>query len=186
MNVAFDLTFAVKNAFFDKPKIEAKLKKAKRQQLSRAGAFVRKKARQSLLRRKSISSPGSPPHTHSKGLSLKTILFYYDARRDSVIVGPVKLNSKISAVRPDITLPALMEFGGSATISEFRYVVESDGWSSEWRKIDLRRKPRSHSRRLKIETRNRKANYPSRPFMHPALLAEAPKFPDLFAHCIKG
>ncbi len=86
-----NVTFKVKEAFFDRPKVIASLKKAKRKALSKAGAFVRKRARSSMRRRKGVSSPGSPPSAHSNGHSLKTILFAYQPQSESTIVGPVQL-----------------------------------------------------------------------------------------------
>jgi hypothetical protein len=183
-----ELKFTVMNGFFDRRKVISALEKGKRAALSKAGAFVMRRARSSIRVRRKPSKPGSPPSHHSEkgSLSLKTIWFYYDDRRDSVVVGPIKFNQKISAVQPSLTLPSLMEYGGTATISEYRWVVDATGWNSKWRRINMRRKPRTDNPRLRLETRNRKATYPARPFMAPALAAEAPNFPDLFLNSVKG
>jgi hypothetical protein len=88
-----NVTFKVREAFFDRPKVIKSLKAAKRKVLSKAGAFVRKRARSSMRRRKSASAPGSPPSAHSPNThSLKTILFAYQPQSESTIVGPVQLN----------------------------------------------------------------------------------------------
>jgi hypothetical protein len=186
-----ELKFSVMNGFFDRPKVLAALDRAKRKQLSKAGAFIRRRARSSMRRRKGVSAAGSPPSAHSPDPSLKTIFFAYDSRRDTVVVGPVKLNQKISAVKPDLTVPSLMERGGTATIREFRWVADgsrmiaADQQQTAWRRVDLRRSQRPRPG-FRYQLRDRKATYPARPFMGPALAAESKNFPDLFKGCIKG
>jgi len=180
------VTFAVRESFFDRPLVIKALARAKRKVLSKAGAFVRKRARSSIRRRKKPSAPGSPPSAHSKdSASLKTILFAFQPQSESTIVGPVALNQVNFTVESvTTTVPGLHERGETAIIREYRYVPEegTDG-NVEWRRLDGRRKYKPWKGR-RFETRRRTARYPKRPFMRPALEAEAPNFPELFKNSI--
>ena len=182
------VTFAVKESFFDRPKVIKALGRAKRKALSKAGAFVRKRARSSLRRRKKPSAPGSPPSVHSKdNISLKTILFAFDPQAETTVVGPVALNQvNFTLASVTTTVPGLHERGETAVIREYRHISErnSSGENVPWRRVNGRRKPRQYSG-FKLEIRSRTARYPKRPFMGPALEAEAPNFPELFANSIK-
>lgn len=98
--------------FFDRPKVRRAVDRAKRRALSKAGAFVRQRARTSMRRRRGSAPPGQPPHAHEG--SLRRLLFFaYDPSADSVVVGPVKLNKPGEA-------PSVLEFGGRATIERRR------------------------------------------------------------------
>ena len=180
-----NVTFKVREAFFDRPKVIKSLKAAKRKVLSKAGAFVRKRARGSMRRRKGVSPPGFPPSAHSQGNSLKTILFAYQPQSESTIVGPVQLNQVNFTVESvTSTVPGLHERGETAIIREYRYApINGTTDSANWRRVDGRRKYRNRPG-FKLETRRRRARYPKRPFMRPALEAEAPKFPELFKNSI--
>ena len=135
----------VKKLFFDRKRVIDAVGRAQRQQLSKAGAFVRRRARSSIRRRKKISAPGSAPSSHT-GLLKRNIFFAYEPKRASVIIGPVRLNKPGRA-------PRILELGGQ-----------------------VRRKVRSKRRTL---------SYQPRPYMGPALVAEAPKFPDLFRNSVR-
>lgn len=145
-----DALDGVKNWFFDRQRVLVKANKAKLRQMSKFGAYVRTRSSRSLRRRKKPSAAGSPPSVHSSSnyATLKNILFSYDPKNDSVVVGPVKLNLRRANRLRSMTVPQLHEFGGTVQ------VISSKG-------------PRT-------------ATYPARPFMKPALLAEAPKFAGLF------
>lgn len=158
-------TYALRDFYFDRPKVYAAINRAEARALPRIGAFVRRRARSQLRRRKRISGPGESPSIHSPdSASLKTILFGYEPRKHSVVVGPIKLNqANYSAAGSRITIPALMEFGGSVRIYEERRKRSA----SQWYRSDLRM-----SRRPWKEYRSRTARYPARPFMGPALEAE--------------
>lgn len=174
-----ELSFQTRDWFFDEPKVQAALGKARTKALKKAGAFVRRAARSSMRRRAKASAPGAPPSAHAgKGLqSLKTILFALEPSRSTVVVGPVGFNQKNSG----ISVPRLHEYGGALQIQEFRYVAGvSEG---PWRRINARTKPKPQPGK-KIELRTRTANYPKRPFMQPALDREAPKFPDIFKNAL--
>jgi hypothetical protein len=170
-----ELSFQTRDWFFDRPKVQAALGKARTKALKKAGAFVRRAARSSMRRRAKVSAPGTPPSAHAgKGLqSLKTILFAYEPSRSTVVIGPVGFNQKNSGV----SVPRLHEYGGTVQIQEFRYVVGEN--RGPWRRVNARTKPKPQSGQ-KIELRTRAATYPKRPFMQPALQKETPKFADIF------
>jgi hypothetical protein len=206
--ITFTVGYNARDFFFDRPRIVAALSKPKRKALSKAGAFVRTAARSSLRRRKGPSSPGSPPSVHAPSgerASLKTILFAYDAQRDSVVVGPVKLNQvnfKTDGGR--ISIPALHEFGGELGIREWKFTALDErtyemvrdnptaaNFLDVWSRRDLRWRMTSRKRpwslmTLGVQTRMRKAKYPARPFMRPALESVSDRFSDLFRDCIRA
>lgn len=97
----------IKSVFFDRPKVIKAVDRAKRQALSKGGAFIRQAARTSIRPRKGTSKPGNPPFSHEGSLR-RLILFGYDERTDSVVVGPVGFRSS--------TAPNVLEFGGTTTI----------------------------------------------------------------------
>ena len=74
--------------FFDGGIIVTAAERANRQALMRAGAFIRRRARSSIRKRKKVSEPGRPPSSHTgrlKGL----ILFAYDRMAETVVIGPM-------------------------------------------------------------------------------------------------
>lgn len=164
----FETRFTTK-FFLDRAHVRNRIGVARVRALSRQGAFIRRRAQTDMLRRrKKVSLPGSPPsvHSRSKNDSLRNILFYYDPRSDSVVVGPVKLNQvNRQAGGGTISVPSLMEFGGSVDILEERYPGSRAGM---WFRTDLRTKKRYSDRIY----RNRRANYRPRPFMLPSLEKE--------------
>lgn len=101
----------ITSLFFDRPAVARAVDRAKRGVLSRAGAFIRQRARTSIRSRKGSASPGSPPHSHEGSLR-RLILFGYDARSDSVVVGPVGFRGSVA--------PRALEFGGRTTVAPRR------------------------------------------------------------------
>jgi hypothetical protein len=97
----------IKSVFFDRPKVIKAVDRAKRQALSKGGAFIRQAAKTGIRPRKGTSKPGSPPFSHEGSLR-RLILFAYDERTDSVVVGPVGFRKS--------TAPNVLEFGGTTTI----------------------------------------------------------------------
>ena len=93
--------------FFDRQAVTGATDRAERRVLSRFGAFVRRGARSSIRKRKSVAPPGSPPSSHT-GLLRKNIFFTYEPSRSSVVIGPIRLNKPMNA-------PELLEHGGRAT-----------------------------------------------------------------------
>lgn len=98
----------IKQMFFDRPKVKRAVDAARRQVLSKAGAFIRQTARTSIRKRKGTSKPGSPPHSHV-GLLRRFILFGYDKQSDSVVIGPVGFKASGA--------PRVLERGGTATVT---------------------------------------------------------------------
>jgi hypothetical protein len=96
----------IKRFFFDRKVVIDAMDKATRAALSKAGAFIRTRARTSMRRRKGISGPGQPPSVHT-GLLKDRLFFGYDPSNRSVVVGPERIG-KADA-------PPLLEFGGSTT-----------------------------------------------------------------------
>ncbi|MCC6910369.1 MAG: hypothetical protein IT430_20735 [Phycisphaerales bacterium] len=101
----------LKQMFFDRPRVQRAVDRGRRQALSKAGAFIRQRARSSIRKRKRSSRPGQPPSSHT-GLLRRFILFGYDRQRDSVVVGPVGFRQS--------TAPSVLEFGGRASVESRR------------------------------------------------------------------
>lgn len=71
-----------------KPVIDS-MDPVKRDALSHAGARVRQTARRSIRRRKGVSRPGRPPHSHVG--TLRRLIFYaWDGESESVVIGPLR------------------------------------------------------------------------------------------------
>jgi len=98
-----------KTMFFDRPKVMRALGDATRRSLSKFGAFVRTRARSSILKRKKVSAPNSPPFSHL-GFVKNFILFGYDETTRSVVIGPIRLN------RTSDTALSSLEKGGESII----------------------------------------------------------------------
>ena len=146
MAAQFGITMKIVDSFFDDSKIERAVERANKRNLSKVGAFIRRRGRSSIRKRKKVSRPGKPPssHTSDRTVSIKNILFGFDAVNESVIIGPVRLHGQKGIV------PSLLEFGGSTTI--------------------VSRGPRdTFGGRAIISKR---AKYKARPFMGPALDSE--------------
>src|SRR5688500_3112527 len=93
-----------KGGFFDRPKVLKALDRANKRALSKAGAFVRQRAKTSMRKRKGTAPSGEPPYAHV-GLLRKLMFFAYDAQRKSVVVGPARINTPTG-------VPGLLEHGG--------------------------------------------------------------------------
>lgn len=102
--------FEIKRMFFDRQAVISKVDAATRRVLSKFGAFVRRSAKSSIRKRKKPAPPGQPPSSHT-GLLKKFIFFGYDAARQSVVIGPTRLNQKGRG-----EAPPLLEYGGKATL----------------------------------------------------------------------
>ncbi len=74
---------------FDEEKVLNAVKSGNVKALRRAGAYVRKSARNAVSRSSKASSPGMPPHTR-RGLLKRSILFGVEKQRQSVVIGPAK------------------------------------------------------------------------------------------------
>jgi hypothetical protein len=86
----------VKNSFFDTKKVQKYADRKSRRMLAIFGYRVRRSARQKIRKRKSTSAPGKPP-TDQTGRLKRSIFFYYDHLRQSVVIGPVVLPNSTMA-----------------------------------------------------------------------------------------
>lgn len=168
------LTIQVKDLFLDRQAVIERVDRAKLRALSKAGAYIRRRARSSLRRRKAISAPGQPPSVHSqdKIATLKNIWFVYDPGEQSVVVGPVGLHGSSQPV------PQLMEFGGTSRVFEASPIARGNRW------VPVGKRPPRWAKR----TRTRRAKYKARPFMGPSLdkEIEAGKISSVWAGAVKG
>jgi len=140
--------------FFNADKVIRAMDRATRQALSKAGSFIRQRARNSLKVRKKSSEPGKPPHSHKGGGHLRRYLFFSaDLEAKNVIVGPATWGRGEA--------PALLEYGGS--------VIRQ--------RVNI-------GRRHQASVPFRRYTYRARPFMGPALEAELPNIPDLWRHSV--
>jgi len=102
-----------KSFFFDRQAVIKAADKQTRAVLSKFGSFVRRTAK-GLIRnagKKGASSrPGQPPKSHN-GMLKKFLFFVFDPARQSVIIGPAKLNGTISD-----NCPAVLEKGGTTKV----------------------------------------------------------------------
>ena len=160
MNVGFSMKQVSAQLFFDTKKVIDSVDKATRQVLSKAGAFVRRRARSSIRKRKKPSAPGSPPSSHVGRLK-RGILFSYDPDAQSVIIGP-RIDNASRGSGGSKLVPQLLEEGGTGTI---RTRVRKNDGSREIKRVSVTIK--------------------KRPFMGPALEAEKKNFPKLWANSVR-
>ena len=164
-NIDFNLTYSIKDLFFDRIRVQAAIGKAEAKELSHIGAFIRNTARRKVLRsRKRVSMPGEAPSIHStdRVATLRNILFAYLPTEHAVIVGPVKLNQQnLMAEGFTEPVPSILQFGGTVVIQEQQFKKDKQ---QRWFRRDLRYSPRPWKR-----YRTRVANYLPRPYMDVAL-----------------
>lgn len=141
-----------KKSFFDRAAVTSVMDRKTARALARFGGLVRKTAKGLIRTRKGASKPGMPPSSHT-GLLRKWIMFFFDASKQSVIIGPTKLQSqrRTKAGNPTSgkTIPQVLEEGGD--------VLVADG------------------------KKFRRATVQPRPFMGPALAKKSGDIPRLFA-----
>jgi len=117
--------------FFDTPKVKRAVNRAKRRSLSRAGAFIRTRARTSMRRRRGSAAPGEPPHAHEGSLR-RLILFAYDPAVDSVVVGPLGFRNS--------AIPGTLEFGGKEVVKR-RRTLKSGKRVIESKRVNIAARP---------------------------------------------
>jgi hypothetical protein len=162
----FEMKFkAAKQGFFDRDLIQGKLDEITSKRLSEFGAFVKTRAERSIKDSKKSSVAGKPPRSHV-GTLRKLILFWYDDRQHSVVIGPT-LSSKPSGA------PKTLEYGGT---------IDLEG------KVIYRR----NKGRLKkgAEPFNRitlhgKRTIAARPYMRPAFDAELTKHMEKWKNSLR-
>lgn len=96
---------SAQSGFFDRAAIQRDIDHKTRRVFSRFGAYVRRRSRQSIRKRKKSSEPGKAPSDHT-GLLRKLIFFSYDRSRQSVVIGPARFNRAIG------NAPEALEHGG--------------------------------------------------------------------------
>ena len=130
----------------DPRRLIAVMHRANEKAVKRSGAKVRGFMRRMIrTTRKKRSKPGRPPHSHtpSNEFGLKMIVYKYNPREVSMIVGPV--------LRPPRDVPGRLEKGGltivntkdgkvSATLAARPFAVPAlnqyrDKFPEEWRQI---------------------------------------------------
>jgi len=74
---------------FDDRGIFAAVQNGNNLALRRAGAYIRKAARNRITTSGKASAPGSPPHTR-QGVLKQALLFGVEKRRESVVIGPAE------------------------------------------------------------------------------------------------
>ena len=144
------------NMFFDRPGVERVLKRRTARVFNHFGAFTRKVARQSIRKRKGISTPGRPPHSH-QGFLRSSILYGYNRTTESVVVGPIAKSKGGVGVEVRRGAPALLEYGGTLS--------RRPGRSRRWGK------PRVY-------------HYRARPYMSPAFEKAQERLPQFWAQSI--
>ncbi|MBN9521081.1 hypothetical protein J0H58_21610 [bacterium] len=106
------ITFgAVRQGFFTNPDVAKGITAQKKRAFSKAGAFIRQRARTSIRRRKKSSPPGQPPSAHHP-TGLKLIFFAWSEADETVVVGSVQFKG---ARGPKLGAK-LLEHGGDATV----------------------------------------------------------------------
>lgn len=171
------LNARLKQMFFDREQVLAKIGKAKAKALGKAGATLRLEVRRTQLRRRKKSSTApNPPSIHSRDnfATLRNILYAFDGL-DSVIVGPVRVNGRVRGRRMgSLSVPELLEKGGRVQIHELR-------WGNVWRE--------SHGRQAGPHQpqRWRTVVYEPRPFMLAGMKAVQARngFANLFARSLE-
>lgn len=192
----FDVKF---ETFFDRPGVIARVKKGTKSALSKAGAFVRQRAKTSIKpARKSVTRdsktgkfvagaqaqpvPGKPPRS-IKGTLRRLIFFGYDANSESVFVGP-KLTTGSNS---NPTNPEVLEKGG--TVTRRRSVTKPKRKAPPAQAASYRAKILAGEvappPKAETKTETYQAKYRQFPYMGPALEAEKDNFPELFTDTVK-
>lgn len=180
----------VTNAFFDSKRVLRAVSVAERKTLSRAGAFVRRRAQSSIgnkvKRTTTPRPPGSPPRNRTGKLK-RSIYFAYDFTTRSVWVGPILFprGQGRGAMLLTRTVPESLEFGGGkrpkstgpkTTPKQYGYAKHGLNLAHITR--DMQRKDVGGEigaalRGEPITVRSKSATINAHPFMNPALQAEA-------------
>ena len=193
--------FDVKKMFFDRRAVIDAIGRASAKVLSRAGAFIQRRAKSSIRKRKRASRPGEPPSSHV-GTLRNLIYFGFDTGKRSVVVGPTPLGM-IGIV------PPTLEFGGPTAVKKnSRRKQRRVGSAGEIRIGGSRGDSTKRNRdgkwvtytKLATQAQADRANrlneelygpeyiggkpIAPRPYMGPALRAEMPDLPALWANSI--
>lgn len=148
---------AATNNFFDKKVVIDAVDRATLRVLSKFGSFVRRRAKSSIRKRKKASQPGQPPSSHV-GLLKDLIFFSWDSSARKVVIGPVLKTNPTGA-------PETLEYGGDAEIAEGQF--------------------RTRGGKVRFERVKKRVSIKQRPFMQPALKAELPGLPAMWADSVR-
>jgi len=124
---SFTVGLDIKDMFFDRQRILDRVHSENIRRLSKAGAFIKQRARSKLgkpvSRKVRPAAPGRPPRVRSRNAraNLKFILFGLGHDWESVVVGPVGLSDKKLRGSSAQTVPELMEYGGTARANGERH-----------------------------------------------------------------
>jgi hypothetical protein len=179
----FTVDLRMRRFFFDRARTLNYIDQRKAKFLTKGGLYTRQAGRKLLGSPSKKSRPrpaGKPPriHTTDERVTLRNILYHYDRHNDSVIVGPVGLNqvNTNTATLSSNTVPEIHEFGLEVLIREVSY-----NKGKTWWRRDLRT-----TRRPWYRYRDRRAKYPERKFMEPALKKTVQRVPELFGFDLGG
>lgn len=124
---SFTVGLDIRDMFFDRQRVLDVVRAENRRKLSKAGAFIRQRARSKLgrpvSRRVKPAAPGRPPRVRSRNAraNLRYILFGLNTDWESVVIGPVGLPDKRLRGSSASTVPELMEYGGTARVDGERH-----------------------------------------------------------------
>jgi hypothetical protein len=162
---------ATLKTFFDRKAVINAVDKAELRVLKKFGAFVRRRSRSSIRKRKAISKPGEPP-TSRTGKLKKSIFFGYDSTKKSVVIGPHLFESRAGK-----TAPELLEYGGTvAGTGKVVWLTNDPGRDSSGKFV-------SQGRRRVVQ--DKPMHYQPRPFMGPAFATELrDSLPIILKDCV--
>ena len=187
--------------FFDRQAVIDAVGRANAQVLGRAGAFIQRRAKSSIRKRKRVSLPGEPPSSHV-GTLRNLIYFGFDTATQSMVVGPTPVGA-IGLVPPTLEYggPAVVHRnprrrhrkvgdGGEIRIGGYRGKTSkrtSDGeWVTYTRLTTAAQADRANQ--LNEELYGPEfiggGRIEARPYMGPALKAEMPNLPQLWASSV--
>ena len=87
-----------KNFFFDRALVTQYMDRKTASALAKGGGLIRRIAQNSMRSRKKASAPGTPPSRHKpRGQGLTYILYIFDPRTKSVVIGPVLFPNTVNA-----------------------------------------------------------------------------------------
>lgn len=135
------------------------IKKGAFKSIKHAAGSIRKGAKDSMVKAKGASAPGTPPNRHRSRL-YGSILFDADERKLEAVIGPSY--DKMSSRGYPPWMASMHERGGV-----FGGDLTSEGKSA-------------HKKKRKQDRRTR--TYPARPFMAPALERAKPRLAAFFAN----
>jgi hypothetical protein len=114
------VTFHLPRIVFDHRKIEKAVERSAVKPIKKSLSTVQQEIMFGYKRRNRVSRPGESPSIHSSDpqRSLLNVMFAYDERTKSGVVGPVKISTSKSGGSK--ALPGLLEHGGTDTVGRGR------------------------------------------------------------------